>query len=106
MSQLEVHEAHHPTERDYVKVAITLAVITAAEVAVVYMSSLHRYIRPILGIMMVVKFVMVGGYFMHLKFDSPLFRRVFIMGIILALAVFGIVLAIFSATVRDVGVAG
>jgi hypothetical protein len=43
----------------------------------------------------VVKFVMVGGYFMHLKFDSPIFRRFFVTGLLLAMVVFGVVLWFF-----------
>ena len=42
--------------------------------------------------MSIVKFSMVGLYFMHLKFDTHLFRRVFILGIILALIVYTVAL--------------
>jgi uncharacterized membrane protein YdcZ (DUF606 family) len=31
-----------------------------------------------------VKFVLVAGEFMHLKFDTPLFKRLFVVGAILA----------------------
>jgi len=42
-----------------------------------------------------VKFVMVALYFMHLKFDNRIFKRLFVLGLILAFVVFGIVLATF-----------
>lgn len=95
-------QAHdrHPSEKEYIKIALILGVITAAEVAVVYISSLKSLLRPILSVMMVVKFSMVALWFMHLKFDSRIFRRFFLLGIILSLAVFGIVLVTFSNVVR------
>ena len=42
--------------------------------------------------MMTVKFLIVAGYFMHLKYDNHLFRRVFFFGLILAIVVFLIML--------------
>ena len=110
MSDQTVEHAHsgegHPDEKQYVGVALFLAAVTAAEVAVVYITSLKDYLRPILGIMMVVKFAMVAMWFMHLKFDSKVFRRLFILGIILALAVFGIVLWTFTFVIPDKGPVG
>ena len=52
-------------------------------------------IVPLLLAFAVIKFIMVALWFMHLQFDSRIFRRFFITGIILALIVFGIVLWIF-----------
>ena len=46
--------------------------------------------------MMIVKFVVVTGYFMHLKYDNPLFRRVFFFGLLLAVAVFIAALSAFE----------
>jgi len=45
--------------------------------------------------MMVVKFIIVVSYFMHLKFDNKLFSWVFYAGLILALTVYAIFLATF-----------
>jgi cytochrome c oxidase subunit 4 len=87
--------AHHPSPRTYVKVAVILAIITALEVAIYYVPSIRDFLVPSLLIFAVIKFVMVGAYFMHLKFDSPIFRRFFMVGIFLALAVFGVVLWFF-----------
>ncbi len=39
---------------------------------------------------------MVGAFFMHLKFDSPMLRRLFITGIILA----GVVYTVAMLTLR------
>lgn len=99
-------QAHdHPSELQYIKVAVFLAIVTALEVAVVYIGSLENLIIPILGVMMVVKFVAVAGYFMHLKFDSRVFRRFFVLGIVLAIAIFGIVLWTFTVADRLPGAA-
>lgn len=35
---------------------------------------------------------MIAGFFMHLKFDSPLLRRTFIAGLLVALAVYTVTL--------------
>lgn len=89
------HMADHPSPRKYVNVAIILALVTAVEVAIYYVSALEDVLVPILLVLAVVKFVMVGLYFMHLKFDSHTFRRFFVTGIVLALFVFGVVMALF-----------
>jgi hypothetical protein len=46
--------------------------------------------------MMIAKFLIVTAYFMHLKYDNPLFRRVFFFGLVLAVAVFLIMLSTFE----------
>jgi cytochrome c oxidase subunit 4 len=51
---------------------------------------------PSLMIMMVVKFVMVVSYFMHLKFDSKIFTFLFYTGLGLALFVYITALATFK----------
>ncbi|MCA1692303.1 MAG: cytochrome C oxidase subunit IV family protein [Actinobacteria bacterium] len=67
------------------KVALVLAAITLGEVAVYYVESLEGLLVPILIAMSVVKFGLVVLWFMHLRFDSRLFRRLFLTGIFLAL---------------------
>ncbi len=104
-TSLEEHAHDHPSEFQYVKVAIFLGIVTALEVIVVYISALENLVIPILGVMMVVKFGAVAGYFMHLKFDSKIFRRFFVLGIVLAIAIFGIVLWTFTVADRLPGAA-
>jgi cytochrome c oxidase subunit 4 len=77
----------HPGDAKYVQIAIILAAITAAEVATYYVD-LGVALIPVLLVMMVVKFGIVAGFFMHLKFDTPLFRRLFVAGIVLAVGVY------------------
>lgn len=80
----------HPGPIEYIKIAVILAIVTAAEVAVYYLTGLKSVLAPLLLAMAFVKFVMVALYFMHLKFDTHLFRRVLVMGIVLALLVFSV----------------
>jgi cytochrome c oxidase subunit 4 len=87
--------AHHPGPRQYVVIAIILAIVTAAEVAIYYVEALEDWLVPFLIAFSVIKFILVGLYFMHLKFDSLIFRRLFLVGIVLAFAVFSVVLALF-----------
>jgi cytochrome c oxidase subunit 4 len=77
----------HPTDRDYMVIALILAVITAGEVGLYYID-IGGALIPTLLVMMVAKFAIVAGYFMHLKFDSPMFKRFFVAGLVLAVAVY------------------
>ena len=86
-------EAHHPGPRQYVLVAVVLAIVTAIEVAIYYVEFIQDWLVPLLIAFSFIKFVMVVAWFMHLKFDSRMFRRLFVTGLILAFIVFGIVLA-------------
>ena len=103
MSHAQTSEEHvadphlddHPSPRKYVNIAIILAIVTAIEVAIYYVPALEDLLVPILMVLAVIKFVMVGAYFMHLKFDSKTFRRFFVTGIVLAFFVFGVVLWTF-----------
>ena len=49
--------------------------------------------------MAAVKFFLVAAWYMHMRMDAPFFRRIFIIGIVLATFVYGIVLLMFSSTV-------
>jgi cytochrome c oxidase subunit IV len=93
----QTHAAEHPSDAKYVKIALILGAITAAEVATYFWEDASTAaLVIILFPMMIAKFAIVCGYFMHLKFDHPIFRRVFIAGIVLAVAVYCIVLTAFE----------
>ena len=80
------HGAHgaHPTEAQYIKIALILAAVTAVEVGLYYTKFSEALTNTILIALAAVKFVMVAAYFMHLKFDNKLLRRLFITGFVLA----------------------
>jgi cytochrome c oxidase subunit 4 len=90
----------HPSELEYVKVAAILALITGAEVAIYYVKSLKSILVPALILFSLVKFCVVVLWFMHLRFDSRLFRRLFVTGVCLAIFVFTIVLTTFHVWTR------
>ena len=98
----QTHEHEHPSDRKYVVIALILGVITAAEVATYFWEDIFGSEPSTLALvivlfpMMVAKFMIVCGYFMHLRFDHPIFRRVFIAGLVLAVAVYLIVLTAFE----------
>lgn len=94
-TQEELHD--HPSPRKYVFIAIVLSVITAVEIAFSYISMPDGVLVASLLIMALVKFILVAAWFMHLKFDHPLFKRLFVTGIVTAILVFGVVLWIFTS---------
>lgn len=79
---------HGWTDRQYVLLAIFLAVVTALEVYASYADWLGAFFIPSLLIMMVIKFAAVVLFFMHLRFDNKLFSILFYTGIGLALLVY------------------
>jgi len=94
--------ATHPGPAEYVKVAIVLSVATACEVGLYYMTALPRGLYvALLMVFMVLKFTLVVLWFMHLRFDSPLFRRLFVLGLGLALGVYVVVLLTFRVFIRS-----
>ena len=92
--------AGHPDAKQYVLIAVVLVIVTALEIATSYVNTRHtNWIIVALGAMAIVKFVLVTGWYMHMKTDHPLFRRFFVVGIVGACIVYGIVFAVFSTTV-------
>jgi cytochrome c oxidase subunit IV len=90
----DTHEHAHPGPGEYIKIAVILAIITAVEVGAYYVSGIPRPLfSTLLLVMMAMKFFLVASWFMHLRFDSPLFRRLFFVGIVLALAVYAVAFA-------------
>ncbi|MEM9034250.1 MAG: cytochrome C oxidase subunit IV family protein [Actinomycetota bacterium] len=89
------HDEHsnHLSDWEYIKIGIVLAILTAIEVALFYFPPGGAEI-PALLILMVVKFIIVAAYFMHLKGDRPVLTQVFVGGLVLAVAVY---MAVFFA---------
>jgi cytochrome c oxidase subunit 4 len=94
-------EGHaHPGPRQYVLIAVVLVILTAIEVAVSYIDTVHtNIIIFILAALAFVKFFLVCAWYMHMKQDAPFFRRAFISGILLATFVYGVVMLFFASTV-------
>ncbi|MGH9036759.1 MAG: cytochrome C oxidase subunit IV family protein [Acidimicrobiia bacterium] len=87
------HDAHaHPSPAKYVMIALILAIVTGIEVGLYYIDMPDKLFVAILLGLAFIKFSMVAAYFMHLKFDGRLLRRLFITGIVLAAVVYTLAL--------------
>jgi cytochrome c oxidase subunit 4 len=84
-----------------VLIAVVLVILTGVEVATSYLEGTvnSNLLIVALGIMAAVKFFLVAAWYMHMKQDSRVFRRLFITGLTLASIVYGILLLFFSSTV-------
>jgi cytochrome c oxidase subunit IV len=92
-TQHEAEHGHHPTARDYVNIAVILAVLTALEVST-YFVDFGPLAVPMLIVLMVIKFLLVVGWFMHLRFDTKVFSRLMYTGLSFALTLYAITLII------------
>ncbi|MDQ3756886.1 MAG: cytochrome C oxidase subunit IV family protein [Actinomycetota bacterium] len=90
MSEQLVHEEQHehPGEGLYIRIALILAVLTGVEVGLYYTDFGEKVTNGMLLVLAGGKFVLVAAYFMHLKFDSRLLRRLFATGFVLAVLVY------------------
>lgn len=88
----------HPSDQKYVIIALILGVLTAIEILMfVFEDDLPRNgVKLGLIAFMVVKFWIVGAYFMHLKFDNPILWQLFVAGLVLSVGVFFIMMSAFE----------
>ncbi len=93
--EMAPHEAAHASNQTYVRIAVILAIITIVEVAIYYLPSVRPILVPALLILSIAKFIMVVGFFMHLKYDHRLYRFMFAAGLVLTLGVYLAALAMF-----------
>lgn len=93
--EAEVVAHEHPTWHVYAKIAAILTVLTALEVATYYVDigSLLVYVLLILSAL---KFGIVIGYYMHLKFDNRLYTFMFGFGLAAAVGILVSLLALFD----------
>ena len=104
-TRIEGHEAavpparshgRHPSPKESIRIAVLLAVITAAEVVVYYVEGVQEFLVPILFLFSALKFALVVLWFMHLKFDSKTYARFFVLGLAGAITLFLVVLITFQ----------
>jgi len=95
------HHAH-PTPAQYWKIAALLAVLTAVEVAMFYIDKeyeLGALNAVILVLLAFLKFVIVVGWYMHLRYEKATLSRFFTAGFVLALGLYLVVLAAMGVVV-------
>jgi cytochrome c oxidase subunit 4 len=87
----------HPSPKEYVRIAVILGLVTAAEVAIYYMDWIHEHhlLIPLLFVFSLIKFSLVVLWFMHLRFDSRTYARFFLMGLAGATTLYVAVLLMF-----------
>lgn len=83
------------TPRQYVMIAVVLAIVTAVEIAISYLpESVPDWLRiTLLFVCAIIKFALVISWFMHLRFDNKILRRLFYVGLVAAPLLYLIVLA-------------
>ena len=91
------HATRHPSPKEYIRIAILLGLITAAEVGIYYAKVSRGLLIPSLFFFSIVKFALVVLWFMHLRFDSRTYARFFMMGLAGAVTLYIVVLLTFKA---------
>jgi cytochrome c oxidase subunit 4 len=88
----------HTTIKTYINVAVALGILTAIEVATLYIPGIpNTLLVTSLLVMSVIKFFLVVGFFMHLRYDSGIMRALFVGPLIIAIAIILALMALFSA---------
>jgi cytochrome c oxidase subunit IV len=106
MASTEHHLAHdgggnqslehaHPGAKTYTLVGVVLAIITLVEVWAYTQVFLRPILVPVLLALSATKFVLVVGFYMHLKFDHPLFTGVFGFGLAVGASVITALIFLF-----------
>lgn len=96
----ESHQ-HEPTPAQYWKIAAFLGLLTAIEVALFYIDhalELGVFNAVALISLSTIKFLVVVGWFMHVRFEKPLISRFFTAGFVLAAVLYLIVLTALGVT--------
>lgn len=96
MTDVEHQSEHeHPGVGQYVEIGIILAVMTLMEVVIFEsFDTIGQAVAiPALILLTILKFGLVVMWFMHLRFDHKMFRRLFYIGVILSFIIYSIVAA-------------
>jgi cytochrome c oxidase subunit 4 len=92
------HSTEHASVKTYWIVAAVLGIITAIELAALYVPGLpNGVLVTALLVMSAAKFALVVGIFMHLRYDSPIFRTMFVGPLLIAVCIILALMALFSA---------
>jgi cytochrome c oxidase subunit 4 len=96
----------HPTVWTYVKVALVLAALTAFEVSLYYLEpTLGPVVPPLLLLLSAGKFILVVGFYMHLRYDGRLMTALFTGPLMIAAVIILTLMALFFQFVPRVATA-
>ncbi len=93
---------NHPAPRQYVQIAVLLAVVTGIEVGLFYLDKavgMGGWDAPVLLLLSALKFVIVVGWYMHIRYEKAAVSRFFGGGFVMAILVYTVVLAAMGAIV-------
>ncbi len=93
-------EHSHPGPRQYILIGAILAFITFIEWRVFFLSLDPALMTWIILILSGAKFLLVVGYFMHLKFDDARFSALFFFPFIIMVSIAVALLALFLNLTR------
>ena len=91
--------ADHPGPVKYAVIAVILSGITLLEFGAFYVEPLRAAKGIFVTLLIVastIKFVLVAMFYMHLKFDHPVFRKILLAGVMLGFLAMLWLLALFS----------
>ncbi|MEY3013654.1 MAG: hypothetical protein RIT45_2389 [Pseudomonadota bacterium] len=75
---------YHSHVKHYTRTAVILTLITAVEIAILYVPVLKPVLIPVMTVLAIQKLAMVVGTFMHLRDDKNVFRLVFLAPMLMA----------------------
>jgi len=96
----DTSHASHPTPRQYVQIALALAVVTGIEVGLFYLDhavDMGGWDAPLLLLLSALKFVVVVGWYMHIRYEKAAVSRFFSAGFVMAILVYAVVLTTMGA---------
>ncbi len=105
MAAEHVHTEHteehnHPGPGQYIVIGAILAIITLIEFGVFYLSLDPALMTWIILLLSTSKFLLVVGYFMHLKFDDARFSALFFFPMLIMVSIAVVLLALFLNLTR------
>lgn len=84
---VKTHSESHPTPRTLIIVGAVLAVLTIIEFSIISITGMRPLVVTGLFGLSLVKFILVAGFFMHLRFDGRLLTWIFAVGFLLAMVI-------------------
>ena len=93
-------EHSHPGPRQYIIIGAILAIITLIEFGVFYLSIDPALMTWIILLLSTSKFMLVVGYFMHLKFDDLRFSALFFSPFVIMITIAVVLMALFFNLTR------
>jgi cytochrome c oxidase subunit 4 len=88
-------EQHGLTIRQYLMIGAGLTVVTILELGISYSGMTESLMITLLLVLSAFKFIVVVAYFMHLRFDSGLFTKMFVGSLLLMIAITSALLTLF-----------